>query len=332
MISDKQHDTYPATARSGRRPVNEENGRDAHPSWTPRDAQSRHASPRPPARDDAGELLARLESLAAKVSALEQDNVRLRAEMRLPHATATAAREAPDGESSRRSFLRRGTMLAVAGLGAGVVTSRAGVPGAQAAAAPIQSITAGSSGPNTSGVQTTGTYGAMGLRSNTDSGDAVFATSDTGNAMHARSGPGSPQAALFEGGNGTGVAALGGGAALPTAGGGSGVIGASAAGGSAAGVTGSGSNGTPGVSGASDTGTGVSGASASGYGGSFQCGAGGAQLFLAPAAAGGWPAIGTHYAGELFVDVRGTIYFCSADGTPGIWNEITMIQMQQEMK
>lgn len=145
--SNTQHDIQPMTTTSWHCRKHAARGADEHPDRTPAEAGPRHASRRHPT-PDAGELLARLERLAAKVSALEAENVRLRAEMGVLRRAQMDAPEASSGECSRRAFLRRGTLVAVAGLGAGVATSRFGVPGAQAAAAPFlclgQSNTSGS--------------------------------------------------------------------------------------------------------------------------------------------------------------------------------------------
>lgn len=73
-----------------------------------------------------------------------------------------------------------------------------------------------------------------------------------------------------------------------------------------------------GVSGASDSplGAGVNGFSV-GYGGQFSGDR--APLRLEPAAAAGHPTTGFHQKGELYVDVKGDLFYCKDDGTPGTW-------------
>jgi hypothetical protein len=67
----------------------------------------------------------------------------------------------------------------------------------------------------------------------------------------------------------------------------------------------------------------VVGDSARGYGGEFKGGK--AQLRLAPAdgTATGKPTTGTHSKGEIYMDSAGTLFVCTADGTPGTWRRFT---------
>ena len=76
----------------------------------------------------------------------------------------------------------------------------------------------------------------------------------------------------------------------------------------------------------SDTGTALSGNSAKAlgvfgqgktYGGMFVGDR--ANLYLIPSATTGAPTTGGHSKGELFVDNLGTLYYCTTDGTPGSW-------------
>ncbi len=92
-----------------------------------------------------------------------------------------------------------------------------------------------------------------------------------------------------------------------------GVLGQGGAGGY--GVYGS-SNGT-GVFGTSINGVGVRGFSTFSYGGSFSGAL--APLRLVIGATTGAPNSATHVAGELYVDSVGTLFYCTAGGTPGTW-------------
>ena len=64
-------------------------------------------------------------------------------------------------------------------------------------------------------------------------------------------------------------------------------------------------------------GVGVAGSSDGGYGGRFSGGQ--APLRLDPGDTAGTPGTGTHLRGELFVDSKGDLFFCKADGSPGTW-------------
>jgi hypothetical protein len=67
--------------------------------------------------------------------------------------------------------------------------------------------------------------------------------------------------------------------------------------------------------------TGVYGESASGIGGYFKGGR--AQLKLEPKATIGKPASGSHSKGEIYMDSKGSLFVCSASGTPGTWRKVT---------
>jgi hypothetical protein len=71
------------------------------------------------------------------------------------------------------------------------------------------------------------------------------------------------------------------------------------------------------------TNAGVSGLNYSGYGGTFFGGK--AQLLLSspPTSAIGRPTTGAHSFGELYLDPQGTLFVCTADGTPGTWRRFT---------
>jgi hypothetical protein len=81
-----------------------------------------------------------------------------------------------------------------------------------------------------------------------------------------------------------------------------------------------------GVRGECDSGTGaagVLGVSSNGHG-VVAIGTGGlAPLLLTPGSTSGHPTTDTHLAGELFVDVNGTLFTCTAHGTPGTWADLS---------
>jgi hypothetical protein len=79
-----------------------------------------------------------------------------------------------------------------------------------------------------------------------------------------------------------------------------------------------------GVSGTSHSpeGAGVNGFSV-GYGGHFSGDR--APLRLKPAAAPGHPTTGFHQKGEFYVDVKGNLFYCRDDGTPGTWFRVQLI-------
>ena len=70
-----------------------------------------------------------------------------------------------------------------------------------------------------------------------------------------------------------------------------------------------------------DTGAGVLGRNPTGYGGQFEGGK--AQLQLKPGGSTGKPTTGTHTKGEIYMDSAGTLFVCTADGSPGRWKQIS---------
>ncbi len=86
-----------------------------------------------------------------------------------------------------------------------------------------------------------------------------------------------------------------------------------------------------GAYGESNTGTGVQGVGANGvhgqagtagYAGLFQGGK--SQLRLAPKGTAGKPTSGSHLKGEIYMDSNGSLFVCTADGTPGTWKKVNM--------
>lgn len=66
---------------------------------------------------------------------------------------------------------------------------------------------------------------------------------------------------------------------------------------------------------------GVQGLSFTGVGGSFT--GGGAAIRLVPKAGAGAPTAGVHSRGELVVDSVGSLFVCTANGTPGTWRKVS---------
>jgi hypothetical protein len=66
---------------------------------------------------------------------------------------------------------------------------------------------------------------------------------------------------------------------------------------------------------------GVHGKATGGYGGLFEGGK--AQLRLVPKTTVGKPTTGTHTKGEIYLDSAGTLFVCTANGTPGTWKKVS---------
>jgi hypothetical protein len=66
---------------------------------------------------------------------------------------------------------------------------------------------------------------------------------------------------------------------------------------------------------------GVHGKATSGYGGLFEGGK--AQLRIVPKGSAGKPTSGAHTKGEIYMDSAGTLFVCTANGTPGMWKKVT---------
>ncbi|MCU1455655.1 MAG: hypothetical protein JWN46_3801 [Acidimicrobiales bacterium] len=73
---------------------------------------------------------------------------------------------------------------------------------------------------------------------------------------------------------------------------------------------------------AASAGTGVVGTSASGLGGQF--GGKRAAINLIPASTTGKPTTGVHRRGDLVVDNTGSMFLCTASGTPGTWVKVSV--------
>jgi hypothetical protein len=71
------------------------------------------------------------------------------------------------------------------------------------------------------------------------------------------------------------------------------------------------------------SGSGVRGQSTNGYGGQFDGGK--AQLRLNPKTTVGKPTTGAHTKGEIYMDSAGTLFVCTANGTPGTWRRFQTV-------
>jgi hypothetical protein len=69
------------------------------------------------------------------------------------------------------------------------------------------------------------------------------------------------------------------------------------------------------------TGPAVFGHGVNGYGGMFEGAR--AQLKLNPMATAGKPTTGAHQKGEIYMDSKGALFVCTANGTPGTWRKVT---------
>ena len=77
-----------------------------------------------------------------------------------------------------------------------------------------------------------------------------------------------------------------------------------------------------GVLGRDSSGPGIEGR-ASKYGGKFAGNQ--AQLMLVPKSTTGKPTSGAHSKGEIYMDSAGTLFVCTADGTPGTWRRFQTV-------
>mgnify|MGYP000956422285 CR=1 FL=1 len=73
---------------------------------------------------------------------------------------------------------------------------------------------------------------------------------------------------------------------------------------------------------ASSSGSGIYASSTSGIGAVVSGGR--APLQLTPKSTPGRPTSGTHGKGELVVDSAGSLFICTATGTPGTWKKVTV--------
>jgi hypothetical protein len=71
------------------------------------------------------------------------------------------------------------------------------------------------------------------------------------------------------------------------------------------------------------SGSGVRGQSTNGYGWQFDGGK--AQLRIVPKTTVGKPTTGAQTKGEIYMDSAGTLFVCTANGTPGTWRRFQTI-------
>jgi len=283
------------------------------------------------------DVLARLDALEHDNTQLKGENHTLRAQVATLEATVHPAptpmpTPSPLEQLSRRWVLRRGMQAAAATVVAGVLVQRK----TQEAHATHSSTIVDAIGVYAHVVDSANdgsSYGVYGATNSDPEGWAGVHGQNNG------AGPGLVGKSLAgvgvigKGVNGvrgestaTGKAASYG---MHTgAGEGYGVIG-DAAGSSGVGVlgrhtlgTGVRGEGKTGVHGKATSGNGVFGESGSGYGAVLKGGR--AAIRLVPATTVGKPTTGNHQIGELYLDKVGTLFICTAAGTPGIWKKVTV--------
>jgi len=267
-----------------------------------------------------------LEGLAQRLQTLELENAELRGEVAELKGSSTArAVEEPAASSSQRRvsrswLLRNAGAAAVGTMAAGALLARDASVAKANHFAPGISVdyvithleTAGSTAvlgdaPNgegvvgfgkANGVRGVGKAGVVG-KSSTTGWEGVY-------GQHTGSGYGVV-------GDGSGNAFAGVLGRNPS---GPGVRGKGPIGVWAAGHTGVWAEGEVGV-----RGVGMDFGKGGGYGGQFSGGR--AQLHLFPMGTVGKPTTGAHTKGEIYMDSEGTLFVCTANGTPGTWRKVT---------
>lgn len=271
-------------------------------------------------------LVRQLAELTDVVAALQLENARLRssvAELGVfspgDHVQQHGDRPStgPSGRLHRRSLLRN-AMLAVAGVSAGVLIGK------------DDHRATASHTPNFIDVNNAYVHS---LHADSDDGEIAVDATVMNGSNPAISG-------VNVAGNGIGVLGTGnigvkGTTALPYYGAvygesvaneGYGVVG-DASGTTTAGILGRNSagdgmrgEGRTGLHGVSPNGSGILGEGGSGYGGVFRGTR--AQVRLAPTGRTGKPVNGAHQVGELYLDKTGSLFLCTAAGTPGTWRKV----------
>jgi hypothetical protein len=245
-----------------------------------------------------------LEGLAQRLDSLERENAELRNKVATLADSGTRSDDEElrpefswsDQEVSRRSLLRKAGAAAVGLVVAGALTQR---DIRQAKADPTYF--------------TTDTYhhGAVEARNTNAGGYGVFAEAPN-HGVYARTpgGYGNDAVLGISGVDGTGVLGQGGRWGVHGISGyGIGVHGSSTKGHAISGE------------GFGSTHAGVHGRNPNGYGGQFDGGK--AQLKLNPKKTTGRPTSGAHIKGEIYMDSAGTLFVCTANGTPGTWRRFT---------
>jgi len=306
------------------------------------------------------DVIARLDALEQRNAVLEQQNVTLVAEVHTLHSAMTTALPVPTEPArhaaaldrmSRRWVLRRAAQATAATVTAGMLMQRTTQPAsADHSAAIVKAdqveahfvrsenqlqgigvlgITTSDgnpgvlghnfgSGPGVQGSSASGGTGVIGVGSNGvqgespnpdasgvygfNTGNGFGVAGDTTSSAATVSDLAYARAGVFGRNNGTGAGVLG----LSVKGDGDGVWG----------------NGKVGVRGTSVNGHGLFGDGGSGYGGQFKGTR--AQLRLTPTGRIGKPTTGSHQIGELYLDQVGSLFICTAAGTPGTWKKVTV--------
>jgi len=286
------------------------------------------------------DVLARLDTLEQRNTAIERDNAMLKEQNgallarieRQPILldTTDEAPGSPLERMSRRWILRRGMQAAAATVVAGVLVQRetqeahAAHSGTRVDADSVYahhvSATSEGGGAGVYGSTNSATEYIAGVwGQNHGTGPGVLGKSVTGvgvigdgliGVKGTSSAPGYGAAYGVHTNGGYGVVGDGHGAST------AGVLGRNAGG---SGVRGEGKTG---VHGKATSGKGLFGESGSGYGGVL--GGGKAQLRLLPRPTTGKPTTGAHQIGELYLDQVGSLFICTAAGTPGTWKKVTV--------
>jgi hypothetical protein len=292
-------------------------------------------------------LAQRLETQTHRLETLELENSELRSKVatlegsQMPPGDAEKpARALLDGRVSRRRLLSKAGVAAVGLVVAGALTQRdireakaaqlsgtgsfpfnGAVVGLNTNATgygvagngPAVGVYGESSGSQSSGVRGISTFG-NGVRGESSSGNGVYGTSSSGHAIFGEgSATATEEVAGVRGIGKTGVW------------GSTGVLGHSGVygqhtGSAGFGLVGDGTGSTgAGVLGRDPTGPGIEGRSSK-YGGKFAGSQ--AQLMLVPKGTVGKPS-GAHTKGEISMDSAGTLFVCTANGTPGTWRKVT---------
>jgi len=274
-----------------------------------------------------------LHDLIARVDALEQQNAALLARIErqpIPTDTTNEAPGSPLERMSRRWVLHRGLQAAAATVVAGVLVQRQ----TQEAHATHNGTTVFTDNVYAHHVSGTSENGGAGVYGETNSNDEIYAGTW---GQNLGVGPGVLGKSVAGAGViGNGLIGVKGTSSAPGYGaaygvhtnGGYGVVG-DGNGTNSAGVLGRNAGGygvrgegKTGVHGKATSGNGLFGESGSGYGAVLKGGR--AAIRLVPAPTVGKPTTGNHQVGELVLDSAGTLFICTAAGTPGTWKKVTV--------
>jgi hypothetical protein len=285
-----------------------------------------------------------LEGLAQRLETLELENSELRSKVatlegsQMPPGDNEEPAPALDGRVSRRGLLSKAGVAAAGLMVAGALTQRdireakaAQVIGTLDAAfeGAVDGRNTNANGRGVYGLSPgIGVYGdnaenngigvfgdgrGSGVRGHSTNGNGVYGLSANGHAIFGEG----PVVFEFAGVRGTGRTGVWGSTGVS---GYSGVYGQHT-GSAGFGLVGDGTGSTgAGVLGRDPSGPGIEGR-ASKYGGKFAGNQ--AQLMLVPKSTTGKPTSGAHIKGEIYMDSAGTLFVCTANGTPGTWRKVT---------